>query len=736
MSYTLYIVESTLCCGLFYTLYKFCFEGKISHRMAARAMIFATLACLAIPFLELPLYPARTEYVMVPVLTAEEPIAPSSITEVADVAPLSTTPPAVAPIVDWTAILCTALWMIYILVVLINLTRLAYNCLKVRAIYRHSDLSLYDAYTLALNNAVKEPFSFWRTIYMSRSIVGEERKQVLTHELSHIKHHHTAERMTMEIVRSIFWFNPFIWLMCNSLTELHEWEADQDVLSEGFNIADYRKIIFNQLFGYNLDIASGLHNHKTKKRFIMMTKTFNGRSSLQRLSTALPLFAAMILAFGATAQNLTPSTVGQAPSPDVVEQQTKPRQYVEIRNSDDFQEAISTFQANYDKGIRSYKTYVRMTNDGVFVINHDASLKRAVGVDMIIEQSNSKDLKKIKSLKGNSMLFLYDLCKWLSKCEGIFVEFEMKSSDYNEDQLKVYCDNLYKMTMAEKPANSSYIFTSFDKRALRMMKELHSESVIKELLPDNDQSTVYISADGKIFFNGREMTLDELKSSLEKMRAEVGASAMLMIKADSSARVGILDDVKYAAREAKVFRVQYNTTPKEILEVLPPINVEAKGINEISDQKIAEHNHLLVFMNASGKIMTGLPNGESGLLEIEELKEIVKLFIDNTERVDGKRQVKNPHYSDFTWQTIKYKDGEVHYPQSNGVISIVTTRGTRCGAYLQMHSAIHSAFYELREELSQQLFEHSFASLDDDEKQLVMRAIPIKVGKQDNTVRK
>ena len=38
------------------------------------------------------------------------------------------------------------------------------------------------------------------------------------------------------------------------------------------------------------------------------------------------------------------------------------------------------------------------------------------------------------------------------------------------------CDKLYKMAMPKKPASSTYLFTSFDKRALRTMKRLHPDA--------------------------------------------------------------------------------------------------------------------------------------------------------------------------------------------------------------------------------------------------------------------
>ena len=75
---------------------------------------------------------------------------------------------------------------------------------------------------------------------------------------------------------------------------------------------------------------------------------------------------------------------------------------------------LSAFQGTYEKGIRGYETDIRMTKDGELVVNHDASLKRTAGVDIVVEQATRKELKKVKSLKGNPVLFLDELCKWLS----------------------------------------------------------------------------------------------------------------------------------------------------------------------------------------------------------------------------------------------------------------------------------------------------------------------------------
>ena len=263
--------------------------------------------------------------------------------------------------------------------------------------------------------------------------------------------------------------------------------------------------------------------------------------------------------------------------------------------------------------------------------------------------------------------------------------------------------------------------------------------------PDEAKSEVYISAEGKIFFNGEEMTLDELRSSLEKLRAEKGADAVLDIRTETATKMGAVENVKLAARQSKVLKVRYISPDKEIDKILPPpegdpnipydveITEDLKGKKvDFGNIRVAENNLLMIFMNATGKILTTRPDGNMGLVELDEVKDIVKQFIDNSESVNNSRKVKNPHYSSFTWQTIKRSaDGEVHYPVSDGIISIQTTRDTSADNYLALQAAIVEAYAELREELSQRSFHKPFASLEGYDREYILQAIPMKVSEVD-----
>ena len=559
-----------LCSALFYALYRLLLEGRTAHRAARAYLVGSMLLSLLIPLLELPLYPAQTIFYEVPINLWDDASA---------IAATSTDVVASAPAIVWSEVLQNAALIIYLLVVVINVGVVVRKLWLIRRLRQRSQLSFYEAYTIAENDAVREPFSFWRTIFLSRIYTPREREQIVAHEVSHVRHRHTAERLALEALRCVAWFNPFVWVTATALAEVQEWEADQDVLHQGYDVYEYRQLIFRQLFGYNLDIASGLKSQTSKKRFLMMTTTKRGKLSLVRYGAVIPLVAAMILAFG------------------------------------------------------------------------------AVRAEAVVEEPT-----------------------------------------------------------VEMPTPS-----------------------------DEEKSEVFISAEGNIFFNGEEMTLDELRSSLEQLRAAKGTDAVLDIRTEMATKMGAVEKVKLAARQSRVLKVRYVTPDKEVDKILPPPEGDPNvpydvEISEDLKQKtvdfknlrVAKNNLLMIVMNAAGQILTTRPNGNMGLVELAEVKDIVKQFIDNSESVNNSRKVKNPHYSSFTWQTIKRSaDGEVHYPVSDGIISIQTTRDTSADNYLALQSAIVEAYAELRDELAHRSFHKPFSALDGHDHDYILQAIPMRVSEAD-----
>jgi glycerophosphoryl diester phosphodiesterase len=138
---------------------------------------------------------------------------------------------------------------------------------------------------------------------------------------------------------------------------------------------------------------------------------------------------------------------------------------------------LEAFKNSYEKGLRGFETDVRISKDGVFIISHDASLERTNGIKGIVEEMTAAEWRKVKTKKGNSLLFLDDLLDYFKDKPSVYFEFEMKTKpeDYPQEKLEPYCNALYKKVMDKKPASSSYLLTSFDKRPLKYLKANYPE---------------------------------------------------------------------------------------------------------------------------------------------------------------------------------------------------------------------------------------------------------------------
>jgi len=304
-----YIIEVLISSGLFLALYRWLLAGKVRYRICRAYIVGTMLLAAVIPLLDVPMYspapvPAAVEraLVLVPEAMPESGIVPGE--GAADEIPAA---PAATE-----AIVLKILAAAYILISASSIALIVFNTIKIHRLRREAHLTRIEDWTLAESEKIQTPFSFLRTVYMGFNYSSSERRMILSHEASHVRHRHSYERLALSVLRSILWFNPFLWIAEKDLREVQEWEADRDVLKEGNDLTLYRTAIFKQLFGYNPEISSGLNHSLTKKRFIMMTKTRPGRYATLRLAAALPLITATFLAFGCGIKEQTQQTAAPA----------------------------------------------------------------------------------------------------------------------------------------------------------------------------------------------------------------------------------------------------------------------------------------------------------------------------------------------------------------------------------------------------------------------------------------
>lgn len=320
----LYLLEVLFCSGLLLGLYRLLLVRRIPYRACRRYLVAAMVAAAVIPALNIPLYPADTVFYPLPLIEAPaEAVLPARDAATAgpaadaDVGTLAAEASAVPgpASADRAAAWRGGVAALYGAVALLSLGLLGVRMLRIRRLRRRAHLTPGDGYTLAEHPAIASPFSFLRTVFMSPTCTGLRREMILCHERSHVRHAHTAERIVLEVVRCLYWINPFVWIAGRWLEEVQEWEADADVLKAGYDLTAYRIVIFRQLFGYNPDMTCGLNHSFTKNRFLMMTRFEMHRHALWRLGAAIPVVAGMMMLCSFTVRTAEPPVAGPAEAP-------------------------------------------------------------------------------------------------------------------------------------------------------------------------------------------------------------------------------------------------------------------------------------------------------------------------------------------------------------------------------------------------------------------------------------
>ncbi len=161
----------------------------------------------------------------------------------------------------------------------------------------------------------------------------------------------------------------------------------------------------------------------------------------------------------------------------------KPFHFAHRGGAHEFEEnTLFAFKSTYDKGIRGYELDVRLTRDGELVVLHDDSLDRTHHGQGPVEHLAADEARKIHSKKQNEpLLFLDTLLAYLKDKPGMYVEFEMKTSNtalYPDSRIEEYAAKLHRKVTAHVPQGSTYIFTSFDQRPLIAVKKIDPQADI------------------------------------------------------------------------------------------------------------------------------------------------------------------------------------------------------------------------------------------------------------------
>ena len=204
--------------------------------------------------------------------------------------------------------------------------------------------------------------------------------------------------------------------------------------------------------------------------------------------------------------------------------------------------------------------------------------------------------------------------------------------------------------------------------------------------------------------------------------------------------MGVVTDIKQALRAANILRVMYNGTDERmVMRMLPPRSASSPGVNVVADVlavvpgsaagedsstvrseiRVKERNVFLVLLNGNGKMMVGTADALE-LIDPRELSARVGAFVRNVSDDPG---LAEKVVTEFDLPG----GGKMEYPVSQGIVSLQTASDTPFDSYLDVQNRIAQAFDDIRTHLAQRQFGKPYGELSDAQRQVVMRAVPLKI---------
>lgn len=207
--------------------------------------------------------------------------------------PVLQTPIAQQESLDYNKILLIT----YFIITGVFFIKIAYSVLKIKRL--RGQKIIYQNRNVFLLKQDLAPFSFWNTIYLSEKYFKDSKidDAIFLHEEIHIKQKHSADILFVEILKAIFWFNPFLYFYKKAMINNHEFIADESVIVQSKNIKNYQELILQEILKQqNLPLIHQFNFNNTKKRFIMMTSK-NSKFAKAKKYLAIPAFAVLAVVF-------------------------------------------------------------------------------------------------------------------------------------------------------------------------------------------------------------------------------------------------------------------------------------------------------------------------------------------------------------------------------------------------------------------------------------------------------
>lgn len=273
-----FLIKSSISLLVLLAIYHLALEKEKMHQFNRFYLLFCLVFSFVIPFISIEI--------------VDETV--SALTQTNNGITANATMSIVPETLDYTPII---IWSLYCIVTLLLLFRFVRNILRITSRTHLNTVINYKNATLVLLKENTLPHTFWNTIFINETEYHNRKieEELYTHELIHVTQKHTLDVLIIEIVKTLFWFNPLFIFYKKAIQLNHEFLADEKVVNAFNNVPFYQSLLLSKANeNKTFYLASNLNYLVTKKRFLMMTKNKSQTKEILKKIVLLPILSGLV----------------------------------------------------------------------------------------------------------------------------------------------------------------------------------------------------------------------------------------------------------------------------------------------------------------------------------------------------------------------------------------------------------------------------------------------------------
>lgn len=275
---TTYILKSILCSAVLILFYYLVLEREKIYRFNRFYLLFSIIFALIVPLITVKTrQPANIipEIVYQQISSFQNTISQQALSPVKE---------------NITRV--NYILFIYLAVTLFLLARFLINIFVLTKKIKINGSVPYNGVKLVLTRDNHVPHSFLNYVFIYKKDFekGEIAKEILSHELAHIRQRHSLDILFIELMTLFAWINPLLFFYRNAIQLNHEFLADEFVVNNLGSPRDYQHLLLNKAMQPSVLVLSSSFNYlQTKKRIIMMTRETSFRTAILKQIAVIPV---------------------------------------------------------------------------------------------------------------------------------------------------------------------------------------------------------------------------------------------------------------------------------------------------------------------------------------------------------------------------------------------------------------------------------------------------------------